>query len=424
VSADDAGTTWALERLRHRVEERWRVVHTKEGFVLVPRRSSSQVRGLEFDGDRIYADGELVTEAELRVRLGGDADAVLALSRVEEATRRQIFTRPPVGSRAPDATVAVTGGSDPEDSSSRRRRDRVRIGGDLVIGEHERAGDAVVILGSVRVDGEVDGDVVAVGGGASLGPRAVVRGEVVTVGGRIDADPGARVLGGTSEIALGWSDLQAEAGRVVRVWPDPAWWARAALVGVTVRLGLIGLFGLIAVVVGGRVFARASQQIGATPWQALLVGAGAQVVLLPLLLLVSAALLLSIVGIPLLALVPIGVLVGGWLWLVGYAAAAERLGQRLLRPIRTTSASPILAFLVGFGVVAVPIWFVRLAWWLGWIGGGPAITLAMAGALVEGAIWSAGLGALVLGWIGQRRTPAAAPAPPPWSDVSEGPAVP
>jgi uncharacterized RDD family membrane protein YckC len=92
-------------------------------------------------------------------------------------------------------------------------RDRVRIMDDVEVPAGETVkGDAVAVMGSVTVDGEVmhdavavmgdntingtvHHDVVAVMGDMTLGPKAKVDGSVVCVGGEIHRDPGA-VVGG------------------------------------------------------------------------------------------------------------------------------------------------------------------------------------------------------------------------------------
>lgn len=79
--------------------------------------------------------------------------------------------------------------------------DRVQFGRSMTIGQDEevadvvcigcsiridgRAADAVAIGGRITVNGTVTGDLVVVGGGASLGENAIVDGDVATVGGRL-----------------------------------------------------------------------------------------------------------------------------------------------------------------------------------------------------------------------------------------------
>jgi uncharacterized RDD family membrane protein YckC len=62
--------------------------------------------------------------------------------------------------------------------------------------------EAVAVLGNVFVDGTVGGEVVAVLGDVTLGPKAVVQGDVIVVGGRIISDAAAVVKGDRQEVSF------------------------------------------------------------------------------------------------------------------------------------------------------------------------------------------------------------------------------
>lgn len=99
----------------------------------------------------------------------------------------------------------------PASARSGSKQDRVQFGSSISINEGEEVGDlvcigcsvrvvgscgdAVAIGGSVLVEGQVRGDVVAVGGGVRLNEAAEVSGDVVTVGGGLSRDPGSVVKG-------------------------------------------------------------------------------------------------------------------------------------------------------------------------------------------------------------------------------------
>src|SRR6185295_9733009 len=75
----------------------------------------------------------------------------------------------------------------------RDRNDIVRVGGDVTVGQGDRAnGDVVVVMGDTRIDGEVTGDLTVVMGTATLGPESAVYGDVSVVGGTLNRAPGAR----------------------------------------------------------------------------------------------------------------------------------------------------------------------------------------------------------------------------------------
>lgn len=418
-SPGPAGSALDTTRLRARLEERWRVVLVRDGIVLVPRRTSSRVHGVEIAGSGVAIDGRPVTGAELRERLGADAEAVLALTYLDPAGRRALFEPPAEPSQPGDrvgadraGTLSVPSAERPElRRGTRHRGARVRIGSDLVVGEHERIGEvAVAIFGSVIVDGEVGGDVVAVFGDVRLGPRAIVGGEVTAVGGRIVADPGARMYGAANEVAIRWPAWQGSVTGV-RLVPPAEWWAGLSL-AVAIGRGLVlAVLGLIVALLGRAAVARVGREVSDAPWQSVLVGVGAQIVLVPTVLAICGGLVVSIVGIPLLALVPVAALVAGGVWLVGFTAVAARLGGALIGGSESARLGP--AVLLGLVLVLALTLGARLAWWAGWIGLPGCLLLGGIGWLVEAVAWSMGLGALILSWLRGRSAPAAEVVPPP-----------
>lgn len=78
----------------------------------------------------------------------------------------------------------------------KKNSDIVRFWGDVTIEPDEFIrGDVVTLRGTVHVQGEVDGDVVAVFGSVELDSTAYVDGDVVSVGGKIYRSRGAQVKG-------------------------------------------------------------------------------------------------------------------------------------------------------------------------------------------------------------------------------------
>jgi hypothetical protein len=103
-----------------------------------------------------------------------------------------------------------------------------------------------------KVDGEVQGDVVAVGGSVTLGPTAVVEGDVTVVGGPLHRDPGAQVRGKAQEVSLGGIDFGQWTWRRN---PVGQWWRSAlgsafAFVGTLVRVAVLCLFAVLVVLFG------------------------------------------------------------------------------------------------------------------------------------------------------------------------------
>src|SRR5439155_9555497 len=163
------------DALGQQIERRFDVLPLHNGLALHPKsptRADRGVRSIELTDHTIAIDGTPVTGAELRDKLGDDADLVLRLSYLEPEARRALLEMdsaampqtpeaPPEPPRAP-----------PAPRRSRHSDDRVRIGGSVTVDADESVGDVVVIGGSAHIQGEVKGDVMVVGGLVELGPHA------------------------------------------------------------------------------------------------------------------------------------------------------------------------------------------------------------------------------------------------------------
>ncbi len=88
----------------------------------------------------------------------------------------------------------------------------VRIGEDVSVKEGESIGDAVVMLGDARVDGEVR-DLVVVLGSVFLGPTALVKGDCIVLGGDLTADAKSQV---NREVVVVGGELIAPEEALVR----------------------------------------------------------------------------------------------------------------------------------------------------------------------------------------------------------------
>jgi hypothetical protein len=80
--------------------------------------------------------------------------------------------------------------------------DKVRIGGDVVIAAGTEVKDAVAVGGSVTVYGKVRDSAVAVGGAVILGPDAVIGKDVVSIGGAVQQAQGAVIHGDAVELNI------------------------------------------------------------------------------------------------------------------------------------------------------------------------------------------------------------------------------
>ena len=206
-------------------------------------------------------------------------------------------------------------------------------------------GDVVSLGGSVELNpgATVTGQVVSIGGTVKVHPGAVVRGDAVSVGGNVAVDPGGQVFGQSVSVVgplgefgtwLPWA----------QVW---TWWS---VFWKIVRLGLFLLVLLLVFVLFRERFLNASWHAAAYTIKAFLVGL-LVVCASPFALLLLA---ITIIGIPVALILALLLVLA---WIVGYLAASEFIGKRLLGQGSDwtrgngTAAVVGLLFLTSFGIV-------------------------------------------------------------------------
>jgi hypothetical protein len=401
--------------LRDQIEKRFEIVPLADGMVLRPRTRTEGLPLVEIADGTILINGAPVSGSELRERLGADADAVIRLSYLGAEERRAFLGQtaaadapveaapgaPPVETVAPVPPLPPTP-AETRDRTPRRRAsgDRVRIFGNVAVSAEEAiSGQAVAVLGSVRVDGEVGDQVVAVMGSVDLGPRAVVRGDVVSVGGRVRRAEGAEVHGSITEIALAGvsvpSNVPPWVGRRGGPWAEQFGSAVPRLVGTTFRFLLLVLLASVAFLVARPLVEASAQRVSDNPVQATLVGIAAQILLLPALILTIVVLAISIIGIPLLILVPFALLLLVLLALAGFSSTAYAIGLWVRRRFNLASSPPFVDVLLGVLVILLPILLARFVALAGWAVNPLVIVLVMIGVTIEFLAWSSGFGAVL-----------------------------
>lgn len=296
----------------------------------------------------------------------------------------------------------------------RRGRTRIRLGGPVVVEKGERVEDVVAIFGSVTVRGEVHGNAVAVGGSVRGEQGATIRGDVVAIGGGIEMAPDVRLSGRAEHVAIGFPEIRVYGSNdpefSLQFLPDRRSIA-GALAGVSIfRLTALLLLGLAAALVFSSTVGRTADVAAHSPLQALVIGVGLQLLLVPALIVLSLSLAVMVVGLP---LIPVVLVAAGAVWLVGFTGATSAAGRGVLRAVGIANPSLLSSFLLGGLPVAVLAIVSRIGWvqrdqWGGW-----PLALALAALLIEGLLWSIGAGALAMTWIRRRDPLPVAAAPPP-----------
>jgi hypothetical protein len=413
--------------LRSQIDPRYEIVPLTRGIGLRPKDRSSQIRMIEIADGSIAIDGEPVTGRELRQRLGAEADLILQLSYLDAQQRRALVGDAPAaattpGPREPPLEAAQPEPRTPESDRADRVEppadgrtrvgERVRIFGNATVNRDEWVdGQVVAVLGSVRVDGYVADQVVAVLGSVELGPDARVRGDVTAVGGTVRRAPGAQIGGSIHEIDIASEELRRHL-HWVPWWTGP--WASnpfvgtARLAGTLIRLLLLTLLVSLIVFVLRQPIAGVAERIRTEPLKMTVVGLLAQLVFLPALALTTVILAVSIIGIPLLLLVPFVVVAMLLIMLGGFAAVADAAGGWAAARLGLTTDQPYLRVSLGVIVILAPLLITRIIGVV--LGGFYPVTLMLSAFafLIEYLAWTAGFGAALVSALQRWRKP---PAP-------------
>ena len=409
-----ASMSWAQggrdDALKREVERRFDVLPLRDGLALHPKTPIAGVRSVEITGGTIAIDGQPATGAELRAKLGPDADRLLQLSYLSDADRQALFASPaapapPAPPAAPEIAAPPMPVEPPVPPRSprprfgRRNGDRVRIGGDVTVEEGEVIdGDVVSVGGSVRVDGEVQGDVVSVGGSVSLGSHALVQGDVTVVGGPLHRDAGALVRGKAQEVSIGGLEFGHWNWRrnPVGLWWGSTVGSALAFVGTIARVAVLCLLAALVVLFGRDYMERAGAVAATSALKAGAVGFLAQVLFLPLLIITIVVLIMTIVGIPLLLLLPFALLAIGVVGLIGFTGVAHGVGGLAASRFGWQAQNPYTVTIAGVLILMLPILLSRLAS----LGGGVlfpmTMALGIAGVVIEYLAWTIGFGAVAL----------------------------
>lgn len=391
----------ATEALRRQLEQRFEVLPLREGVALRPRSPVPGVRSIEVADGTIAIDGRVATGAEVREALGEDALLVIQLSYLDAAARQALLGGAGAASAPPTSSAAL---EPPPAPRTRRSRDRVRVPGSVTVEADELvSGDVVAVGGSARVYGEVTGDVVAVGGSVELGPSAVVGRDVTVIGGSLRRAPGARIGGETHEIGVGALDLELEGWQARVPWrrlaTDWAVGSAVALFFLLTRVAILCLLAAMIVLVGREQVELIGARAAAEPLKAGVIGVFSQLLFLPLLIVTIVVLIVTIIGIPLLLLIPFAVLALGIVALVGFTAVAYYVGRLLAARFGWEVRGAHVATVVGILALLSPAILARLV-----ALAGPLFPmtfgLRLVGTVAEYLAWTVGFGAVALARFG------------------------
>jgi hypothetical protein len=391
----------SADGLKRQVERRFDVLPLRDGLALRPKSAANGVRSIELTGGTIAINGAPATGADVRDKLGADADLVLRLSYLDPDARRALFGASGTAQTPPPAATAETPEppeppATPAPPRTRRSDARFRVGGSVTVEEDEAVSDVVVIGGSAHVMGQVDGDVVVIGGTADLGPHANVGKDVTVVGGSLRREAGARVGGRVNEVEHGMAFRGLHPVRLPRsfFFGSPLGGV-FAFASTAFYIAIVSLFAFLVVLLNREYVERVAARAAAEPIKAGVVGLLAQLLFIPLLVVTIVLLVITIIGIPLLVLLPFAILALVIFCFIGFTAVAYRVGA-MVTGRRGSPLNPQLTAIVGILVVMSPLVVGRI---LG-VGGPLLLPLTLPvlflGFVAEYLAWTVGVGAVAL----------------------------
>jgi hypothetical protein len=276
---------------------------------------------------------------------------------------------------------------------------RILVGRSLTIPANTVQRDTVFVVGgTLNIDGRVEDDVVVVGGRLRLGPTAVVDGDLASIGAVADIHPLARIDGEFNQV----SGLLPVFG--FELPSDGWWWAMAALLLTLTRGAFILLVSALVTLIAPGWVQETGDQSGRAAGRSLFTGWVVQLLFVPAVVAVAIALALSVIGIPLVAAVPLLFMGLTLLWVAGFAATAARAGRALRGRSSAAAAPSALDAVLGVAVLgAVTLAGHLMALGPGWLM--PfAVGTVLFGLAIEYVAWTIGLGAatrtLVSRWRG------------------------
>ena len=397
--------------LRDRLRERYDIVTLQNGVGLVPRQPDPRVRIIQVRDGAVSINGQELTGRELRERLGSDADLVLRITYLDEAQQRQLAAGGPAPAAAAEPAPGQPAPGTPAPSTSGRRRigEIVRVGGNARVERDEVVErEVVVVMGSAQIDGEVEREVTVVMGSLTLGPEAIVHGDVNVIGGTLNRSPTARIGGSVNNVGLGntsWGG--GDFGDALR---DRFLFRVGGLAGTLLRVTLVLLLALAVVALGPAYVERIADRTAVDPLRAGLIGFFAELLFFPVLVITVVVLAISIIGIPLLVLVPFGIVLALVVLLVGFTGVAYQVGRTLHARFGWSGRGAYASVALGVIVIGALTVLARSAALIG--GGFLGFPLAALGYFVEYVAWTIGFGAAILVWLHRRRPELHVPALP------------
>jgi len=296
---------------------------------------------------------------------------------------------------------------------------RLAIAQDIRIERDEEVSDAAVVVGGdLHVAGRVRNGVVVVGGNLHLAATADVRGDIVLVGGTLTRDDGSRQIGSINYVSFGqWWHREFGWWPTVRIGEFGRW---VTFAGTVARISVLAVLMVLLLIIARAPVARVGRAALAEPFRAFIIGLAAEVFFLPVLIVASIGLAVTIIGIPFVAvLVPVSIVMLVFAFVLGFTALACRLGEWVEDRLGWQPGNAFVATTIGALILLGPTLLARLANVTTDAAWPATFALVAVGLIVEFVAWTMGLGAAIVTGLGRWYT-----VPPPIATSPSRPATP
>jgi hypothetical protein len=185
-------------------------------------------------------------------------------------------------------------------------------------------------------------------------------------------------------------------------------YALPRLLASTFRLLLLVLLASLALVLARGTVEASAHRLADDPIKAALVGIVAEILIVPAIFLTAVVLAISLIGIPLLLLLPFVVLLLIVLALLGFSGTALAMGQWARRRFGLSTSPGIIDVCLGVVLILLPLLLGRVVALGGWPASPVSFLLIAAGVGMEFLAWAAGFGAVLTNTFGRwqaRRVP-------------------
>ena len=211
-------------------------------------------------------------------------------------------------------------------------------------------GDAAVFGGNIKNRGTIEGELHVTGGTVYLDSASVVAGDISMVGGTVERHDSAEVLGKVESVEIKALEKIlpriSRAFRLPRMLPGAQAFPRAVFLGMLI---VLYFFNILVALIFPNAVNRVKEKIEQSIWASVGLGLALQILFVPLIVLFA----VSIVGIPLIILLPLGVFLA---MLFGVSALSVTVGERVSRGFNWKVESPLGKLSLGWlAIMLIPI---------------------------------------------------------------------